>query len=56
MISIYLLHVHENPEKGRGGGGGGGGALNESLGRGVPQRLSNPHPIYINSDLAQVMI
>lgn len=54
MISIYLLHVHENPEKGRGGGAG--GALNESLGRGVPQRLSNPHPIYINSDLAQVMI
>ena len=23
MISIYLLHVHENPEKGKGGGGGG---------------------------------
>ena len=21
MISIYFLHVHENPEKGRGGGG-----------------------------------
>ena len=28
MISIYLLHVHENPER---GGGGGGGASARSL-------------------------
>ena len=51
------------PKGGVGGGGGGHPPpppppppLKESLGRGVPQRLSNPHPIYINSDLAQVMI